>query len=145
MEFISNSPHKTVFIGSKIGKMLKKGHIVCLYGDLGSGKTTLIKGIAINFGLSERDVTSASFTIISEYDSLIPFYHIDLYRLDDISSIEDTGLYEYLSGEGVAVIEWAEKVRGFIECNISIKIEYLSAEKRKIIIEGINEKDWDNF
>ena len=68
-------------IGFKLGKRLKRGDVVCLYGELGTGKTTMVKGIAKAFGISERDITSASFSIIVEYDLETPFYHIDLYRI----------------------------------------------------------------
>jgi len=128
-------------IGRGIGLNLKKGDIVCMYGELGSGKTTMIRGIAASFGIDERDVTSASFTIIAEYPGTVPFYHVDLYRLDDLRAVEETGLEEYLAGEGVCVIEWAEKAKGLLQCGITVRIEYADNgegdDARKISIEGL--------
>ena len=69
-------------IGFRLGNLLRPHSVVCLYGELGAGKTTFVKGIAQALGISDRDITSASFTIIAEYDSEIPLYHIDLYRLE---------------------------------------------------------------
>lgn len=163
---ISLSTDQTIAIGRAVGRQLKQGDIVCLYGDLGSGKTILCKGIANGcsavFGsrpaTDERDVTSPSYTIINEYNglrpiqdssirskgSMTPFYHIDLYRLSDIQSIEDIGIFEYLNNESIAVIEWAERLQGHIECSIKINIEYIDNNSRRISILGIDEEDWNN-
>ena len=81
MRLQSKNEIETLHFGQRLGKKLKPGDIVCLYGELGAGKTTVTKGIASAFGIKERDITSASFTIIAEYDNDIPFYHIDLYRI----------------------------------------------------------------
>ncbi len=143
IQFFSNSSSETVSLGERIGEKLKYGDIVCLYGELGTGKTTIIKGIAKRFGISERDITSASFTIIGEYNSTTPFYHIDLYRLNSIESIEETGFFEYISSNGVKVIEWADRVNGYIECKIKIKLEYRGIDRRLIEIEGLDEEDWN--
>jgi len=132
-------------MGVRIGKKLRRGDTVCLSGDLGSGKTTLVKGIGKNFGLAERDITSPSFILISEYDSVIPFYHIDLYRLDAMSSIDDIGIEEYISGDGIAVIEWADKFKEKIKCSVNVILEYREGNTRKVIIEGIDEKDWNHI
>ncbi|MBF0541244.1 MAG: tRNA (adenosine(37)-N6)-threonylcarbamoyltransferase complex ATPase subunit type 1 TsaE [Nitrospirae bacterium] len=158
----SHSIDQTLSIGRAIGRFLKKGDVVCLYGDLGSGKTMLCKGIASHFDISERDVTSPSYTIINEYWGLhsiygqtpqdikvkhnlaTPFYHIDLYRLSDIQSIEETGLFEVLNNQSIAVIEWAERLEGHVECSIKINLDYIDADTRRISIAGINEEDWNN-
>ncbi len=144
IKITSASHHETIHIGRILGMIIKKGDVICLYGDLGAGKTTLIKGVATGFGIPEREITSASFTIISEYESEIPFYHIDLYRLNDLSSVEDLGIHEYLSDDGITVIEWAERLKGSIDCTVKIEIKYLNENIREIIIGGIDEKDWNN-
>jgi len=144
MIITSHSATETLSIGTRIGRLLKMGDVICLYGDLGAGKTMLCKGIASKFGINERDVTSPSYTIINEYNQDCAFYHIDLYRLDGIKSIEETGLFEYINDQSVLVIEWAERLEGHIECSIKINLEYIDIDTRKIIINGINEEDWSN-
>ncbi len=149
MRLLSKSPEETLEIGIKIGRTLKEGDTIALFGELGSGKTILVKGIASHFSVPEKDITSASFTIISEHkatikdkNQTIPFYHIDLYRLEN-SDIDFLGLEEYI-GRGICVIEWAERLGKIHEDFIRVNLTIIDAEKREIIIEGINEEDWYN-
>lgn len=137
----SRSEGETKEIGREIGKRLKPGDIVCLSGELGSGKTIMVKGIASSLGIHERDITSPSFTIISEHSGSFPLYHIDLYRLDS-NGISQLGLEEYLYGKGIAVIEWAERANRAMprEC-VRIKISYAGDTERDIHIEGIDLND----
>jgi tRNA threonylcarbamoyladenosine biosynthesis protein TsaE len=144
MIITSHSFDETLSIGHRLGRLLKKGDVICLYGDLGSGKTMLCKGIASIFNIDQRDVTSPSYTIINEYNSIIPFYHIDLYRLSDIQSIEETGMFEYLNSESITVIEWADRLEGHVECSIKINLSYIDTNTRRFSIFGINEEDWNN-
>ncbi|MBI5408809.1 MAG: tRNA (adenosine(37)-N6)-threonylcarbamoyltransferase complex ATPase subunit type 1 TsaE [Nitrospirae bacterium] len=137
MKLLSKSESETRDIGARLGKKLKRGDVVCLYGELGSGKTTMVKGVATAFGIREKDITSASFTIIAEYDVPVPFYHIDLYRVthEDISSL---GLHEYLGADGVSVIEWAERAESEIpEKSIKVRLSHIEDNLREIEIEGI--------
>jgi tRNA threonylcarbamoyladenosine biosynthesis protein TsaE len=137
MKFLSNGPDETKDLGRKLGKKLKRGDVVCLYGELGSGKTVMVKGIASVFGINERDITSASFTIIAEYDADVPFYHIDLYRVSAGKSSE-LGLHEYLGGNGISVIEWAERAEDEIpEDCIKVSLNYKSDDVREIEITGM--------
>jgi len=137
MKFLSNGPDETKELGRRLGKKLKRGDVVCLYGELGSGKTVMVKGIASVFGINERDITSASFTIIAEYDAAVPFYHIDLYRITAGKSSE-LGLQEYLGGNGISVIEWAERAEEEIpEDCIRVSLNYKSDDVREIEITGM--------
>ncbi len=137
MKFLSKSEAETKKIGHKLGKKLKRGDVVCLYGELGAGKTTMVKGVASALGINERDIISASFTIIAEYDSGVPFYHIDLYRLPTVEVLE-LGLREYLGTNGISVIEWAERAEGEIpDKSIRVHINYREENCREIKIEGI--------
>ncbi|MBF0606225.1 MAG: tRNA (adenosine(37)-N6)-threonylcarbamoyltransferase complex ATPase subunit type 1 TsaE [Candidatus Magnetobacterium sp. LHC-1] len=149
LEFISKSHDQTVAIGQMLGKLLKSGESVFVVGDFGCGKTTLIKGIAENFGLKQEAITSASFTIIAEYDTDIPFYHIDLYRLEDVEAIYNCGVFECLGGEGVAVVEWADRLEGHFNADIYITITHVEPHGeqslRRLVIEGMDEKDWNNL
>jgi tRNA threonylcarbamoyladenosine biosynthesis protein TsaE len=137
MKLQSKSEAETKKIGRELGERLKAGDIVCLYGELGAGKTVMVKGIASALGINERDVTSASFTIIAEYDTDVPFYHIDLYRIRP-GETEEIGLQEYLASDGIAVIEWAERAEGQIpDSKIMITLDYSGENSREIEIKGI--------
>jgi tRNA threonylcarbamoyladenosine biosynthesis protein TsaE len=144
VRLLSNSPEETVEAGSRLGRILKAGSTVCLFGSLGSGKTTFVKGIGRALGIPERDIMSASFTIVAEHDTDPPFYHIDLYRIKDDADLESTGVYDFIGGDGIAVVEWAEKLEPS-EGSILVSINFLQDESREIIIEGIDEKDWNNM
>ncbi|RJQ43833.1 MAG: tRNA (adenosine(37)-N6)-threonylcarbamoyltransferase complex ATPase subunit type 1 TsaE [Nitrospiraceae bacterium] len=136
MKLLSSSEAETRDIGRRLGEKLKPGDIVCLYGELGSGKTVMVKGIASAFGIRERDITSASFTIIAEYDTPVPFYHIDLYRLNNHEAAE-LGLQDYIGGSGISVIEWAERAGSEIpSIHISVNFRHVSENVREIEIEG---------
>ncbi|MDD4939134.1 MAG: tRNA (adenosine(37)-N6)-threonylcarbamoyltransferase complex ATPase subunit type 1 TsaE [Candidatus Omnitrophica bacterium] len=109
---ISRSVNETIRIGRIIGKNLKKGDIICLSGELGSGKTVLAKGIALGLGVKKTDVISPSFVLIRRhFEGRLPLYHFDLYRLNGPAQIIPLGFEEYFYGDGVTVIEWAEKLR----------------------------------
>lgn len=138
MKLKSKSDAETREIGRRLGEKLTPGDVVSLYGELGAGKTTMVKGIASVFGIEERDITSPSFTIIAEYDADIPFNHIDLYRLSG-SDVTELGLHEYFAGEGISIIEWAERAEKEIpEDSIKVRIGYTGESTREIEIEGIN-------
>jgi tRNA threonylcarbamoyladenosine biosynthesis protein TsaE len=134
----SKNEEETREIGFRLGKRLKRGDVVCLYGELGTGKTTMVKGIASALGISGRDITSASFSIVVEYETDPPFYHIDLYRLGQ-TEVSSLGLYEYMGREGIAVIEWAERAEGEIpDERISVSIRYSGTDSRDIEIKGVS-------
>lgn len=137
MKLQSKSEAETRDIGRRIGERLKRGDVVCLYGDLGAGKTMMVKGIASALGISERDITSASYTIIAEYDAGVPFYHIDLYRLTP-EQVPDLGLHEYLDSDGISVIEWAERAGDEVpDDSIRISFDHKEDDLREIEIRGM--------
>jgi tRNA threonylcarbamoyladenosine biosynthesis protein TsaE len=144
--YMSTGPDETKEIGFKLGKLLRSGEVVCLYGELGAGKTVMVKGIARALGIDERDIVSASFTIISEYHSNPPFVHIDLYRIESKEELYELGLWEHIGGEGISVIEWAEKAgEGLPEGTISVWLKSINENTREITIEGIDEKGRHNL
>lgn len=107
--FVSASTEGTIELGRLLGALLADGDVLVLTGDLGAGKTQLTKGIACGLGVG-GDVTSPTFTIEMVYDDgRVPLYHFDLYRLQDPSELEDTGLFDVLGQEGACVIEWGEQ------------------------------------
>ena len=133
----SNSPDKTVEIGRSIGRKLKPGTVVALTGELGSGKTTLVKGIALGLGVkSKREVTSPTFVIFHIYKGRIPLYHFDLYRLERNSDLEAIGMDEFLDDpDAVSVIEWAERISSVPgRSDVQIKLIRKSENQRIIRI-----------
>jgi tRNA threonylcarbamoyladenosine biosynthesis protein TsaE len=108
-EFVSSSPGETIAFGKKIGQLLSPGSIVALQGKLGAGKTVLAKGIALALGITE-EITSPTYTIISEYEGKNPFYHIDAYRLSGDEEFRLLGAEDMLFGNGITVIEWPERL-----------------------------------
>ena len=137
MEFFVDNVNKTMDIGKKIGSYVNSGDIICITGDLGSGKTHLTKGIAEGLGIKEH-ITSPTFTIVNEYDGRIKLYHFDVYRVNDPDEIAAIGFDEYIFGQGVCVIEWSNYITELIpeECiNINIlKIPGEDTSLRKITI-----------
>ena len=145
MRIVTESPEETERLGQKIGRYLKEQEqtrIVCLYGDLGAGKTTLIKGIASALGVPGRDVGSASFVIVAEYETTPPFHHIDLYRVEREEDLDALGIWEYLDGSGIAVIEWAERLPDLPDGALKVTLSYLDEDRRGIEIESVDEKHW---
>lgn len=142
IEIVSNSTAQTMEIARLVGEKLKDGDLLALSGELGSGKTCFTKGLALGLGVSdEYQITSPTFTLINEYPARCKLYHFDAYRLNSYADLEDLGYDEYLSGGGVLVIEWAEKIsRQIPGDSIFIKFEYLDENSRKIIFRGLKSR-----
>ncbi len=125
-------------IGRKIGAALPPGSVVLLSGVLGAGKTTLVKGIAEGMGITE-EVSSPTYTIVSEYPGTRPLHHIDLYRIEGRNQIDNLGLDDILWGSGVSVIEWGEKLQGELPENpIRITLAVDGDSDRTITVEGLD-------
>ena len=110
--FQTKSADETRAFAAALGALLQPGDILCLVGDLGAGKTTFTQGLALGLGLPpDEPVNSPTFTLIAEHpDGRVPLYHFDVYRLPDSAALYDLAFDEYLSGDGVVVIEWADKI-----------------------------------
>lgn len=106
----TSSPEETTGVGEKLGALLRTGDMICLNGDLGAGKTRFAQGVARGLGI-DGPVTSPTFTLINEYHGRLPLYHMDVYRLGDSLEMEDLGYEEYFYGDGVTLVEWAERVK----------------------------------
>lgn len=127
----SLSPEATRAFGERIGRELLPGDLITLEGELGSGKTTLVQGIARGAGVQSRYVSSPTFVLVSTHRGRCPFHHIDLYRLEGSAAVEDLGLVDYFSKEAISVIEWAERAGTFLpEERLSVKITVLSEDQR---------------
>lgn len=137
------SEKETMQAGFDQGKAATKGQIICLDGDLGTGKTVFTKGFAKGLGIEEH-ITSPTFTIVNEYEGHIPLYHFDVYRIGDPDEMFDIGYEEYFFGDGVCLVEWADNISELIPAYaVRITIEKnldKGADYRKITIT-IAEKD----
>ena len=131
-ELISHSPEETQKFGVRIGELALPSDTFLLVGDLGAGKTCITQGIAWGLGIKEY-AASPSFVLVRELYGRLPLYHIDLYRLDHLDEIEDLGLDDYLYGNGICVVEWAEKGLNVLPIeHLLIEISYLSDTKRSL-------------
>jgi len=137
----TKSKDETMALGEQLGKHLRPGDVIALFGDLGAGKTTLTKGIAAGMNLP-ADVHSPTFTLIHEHPGPVPLYHVDLYRLSTEEEVERIGIDEYIYGDGVTVIEWADRMRSLLpsdRLDIEIRFEAKPAlESRVTETEGEN-------
>ncbi|HIE26163.1 TPA: tRNA (adenosine(37)-N6)-threonylcarbamoyltransferase complex ATPase subunit type 1 TsaE [Candidatus Poribacteria bacterium] len=133
--FTTHSPTETQELGYRIGKLLKKGSIVALIGDLGAGKTCLTQGIARGIGIDANQVVnSPSYILINEYTGSCPVYHIDLYRIRDSAELDDLGLEEYIYGHGICVIEWADRLlESLPESYLKILLSHAKTEDTRTI------------
>lgn len=137
----SHSPFDTEALGENFGRAAKHGWVIALSGDLGAGKTQFVKGLARGLGISAR-VHSPTFTLVAEYTGgRLKLFHLDLYRLETPEEIRGAGVEEFLEPDGVAVIEWAEKLeksQGLLTSSPAIKrikIEILNESERKIFYD----------
>lgn len=127
---------ETIALGQKLGAILAPGDVIALTGDLGAGKTTLTKGIAVGAGV-QSEVSSPTFTLIHEHKGRIPFYHVDLYRLESEDLIPDIGIEEYLYGDGVTIIEWSERMASMLpESALLVRLSATGDAEREIEISS---------
>ena len=138
----SDSVEETRNLGRVIGSNISPGDILLLTGGLGAGKTTLTQGILWGLG-SDEYARSPTFVLVNEYHARIPVYHMDLYRLDTFEEIDGLGLEDYLFGDGLCVIEWADKAQGYFPLNhVDISIETVSDNSRIFTLDsGDSERD----
>jgi tRNA threonylcarbamoyladenosine biosynthesis protein TsaE len=132
-KLVSTSSQHTDRLGQTIGRVLRGGETIALYGPLGAGKTALVRGIAQGLGASPTAVTSPTFVVIHEYQGRLPLAHMDLYRINSLRELESTGLLEYFSGQTVTAIEWADKGLALLpKDRIEITLNHRAAQSRTI-------------
>jgi len=134
MTIITDNESDTVREGEKLGRTLKPGAVVALFGDLGAGKTAFTRGLAAGLGIT-MSVSSPTFTIVNEYPGAVPLFHFDMYRLESENELFDIGWDDYLERGGVCAVEWSEKVPGaFFPGTISVRLENLGGDTRRLEI-----------
>ncbi|MEE8443653.1 MAG: tRNA (adenosine(37)-N6)-threonylcarbamoyltransferase complex ATPase subunit type 1 TsaE [Dehalococcoidia bacterium] len=134
LNVLTHSPKETQDWGRALGQAVGPGDLVLLCGELGSGKTCLVQGIAR--GLDVRDsVRSPTFVLVTEHSGRLVLYHIDLYRLDDPREVDSLGLEEYVAGDGVCVVEWADKaMSSFPQEYLLVELEYRGTRRRMLTL-----------
>ncbi len=136
VEIISSSPEQTQAIGRVLGARARPGDVVLLSGELGAGKTCLAQGILWGLGADEF-ARSPTFVMINEYEGRLPLYHIDLYRIDAEAEVADLGLDEYLSGDGVCVVEWPERSRDAYPVErVEVELEHIDETTSKLTLSS---------
>ena len=138
-EYITNSPETTEIAAKEFASTLKGNEVIALYGGLGMGKTTFVRGLCSYFGI-DSGVSSPTFAIVNEYSGNIKIFHFDMYRINSWDDLYSTGFYDYLD-TGVIVIEWSENIEYALDENaIRIRIEKSDDENVRIFtIEGLDE------
>jgi tRNA threonylcarbamoyladenosine biosynthesis protein TsaE len=135
-QLVSRSAEETRRVGERLGGRLGPGDVVACIGELGAGKTCFIQGLARGLGVT-ADVTSPTFVLVNEYGGRLPVHHLDAYRTESLTELADIGIEEMLHGDGVTVIEWADKILPLLPPHaIIVTITGLGDEPRQIAVEG---------
>jgi tRNA threonylcarbamoyladenosine biosynthesis protein TsaE len=136
LEIISNSPEETQDFGARLGRLAQPGDVFLLVGELGAGKTCLTQGIARGLGIKGY-AASPSFVVVRELYGRLPLYHMDFYRLDNLEEIADLGLDDYLYGQGVSVVEWADKGLSLLPPeHLLVEMSYVSDTSRRLKLKA---------
>ena len=131
----TTSVAETVTLGRELGKHLDQGALVALFGDLGTGKTHLVKGICEAFNIPADEVSSPTFAIVHEYDGRLPVYHMDAYRVTEPQEFFELGYEEYFFGEGICLIEWPARVESLLPAEtLCLELTHLAEDRRRIAI-----------
>ena len=136
MTYTTHSPTETETLGAALGRVLTPGTVIAYRGDLGAGKTAFTRGLARGLGYADP-VTSPTYTIVNEYlGGRLPLFHFDMYRLRSSEDLWDIGWEDYLDRGGVCAVEWSENVEDALEDALTVTIEKLGEDSRRITIEG---------
>lgn len=137
---VTKTPEETRALGRQVGTLANPGDVYLLTGNLGAGKTCFTQGIARGLGIDDY-ILSPSFVIMREHHGRLPLYHIDLYRLENVNEAADLGLDEYLYGDGVCVVEWAERAMNVLPAeHLFIRIDYRGDDERSLTFEAVGSR-----
>jgi tRNA threonylcarbamoyladenosine biosynthesis protein TsaE len=131
---ITSSERETSALGEQLAMKLEAGTFVLLHGDLGAGKTAFVRGLASGLGIDPADVSSPTFVLVQHYRGRLPLTHVDLYRLDSAAVVDDLGIEELVGG-GILAVEWADRLPRPIDGSLTVKIEDMGGDSRRITIE----------
>lgn len=133
IKLTTQSPNQTMGLGQALAGLVKPGDIICLFGDLGSGKTTMVKGMAKGLRILDKKVNSPTFVLLNIYRGRLPLYHFDFYRLENTAEILQIGIDEFLYDDGVSVIEWAERLQTLLpEEYLEVRLAHAGEKQRQI-------------
>jgi len=133
--FVSRSPEETRALGEKLGVKLQPGAVIACIGELGAGKTCFLQGLARGLGVSSA-VTSPTFVLVNQYRGRLPVFHLDAYRTEALTEVLELGLEEMMHGDGVTVIEWADKILPLLPPGtVTVRIRGLGDDPRSIEVE----------
>lgn len=137
-EVTTSSPEETTAVGRRLAAELRPPALVLLYGELGAGKTTLVKGLVSGLGLApEEEVTSPSFVFVHTFSNHARLYHVDLYRIEEPAELETLGLDDLLAENAIMVVEWAERLKWpALPAALRVHLEAVSDQQRRIRVEG---------
>ncbi len=145
LSLFSHSGETTFALGEWIGREAAGGEVLALIGPLGAGKTRFVQGLAKGLEVAERYITSPTFILMQCYEGRLPLYHIDLYRMEKAAEMDALGLEEFLEGEGVAAVEWADKgLEALPPARLTITFEYAGEDQRELHLRaaGAHYKEW---
>ena len=135
------SPEETRRLGELLGRLADAGLVVLLSGNLGAGKTCFAQGVARGLGVpSGAPVTSPSYSLLNIHQGRFPFYHFDLYRLSRVDDLADLGYDEFAEGDGLTLVEWADRMNEALAASISVLIDPLSGEKRRFRFDALDDR-----
>jgi tRNA threonylcarbamoyladenosine biosynthesis protein TsaE len=138
-DIVTRSPEETMAFGRQLARQIERPGLVLLEGDLGTGKTTLVKGMVSGIGAArEEEVNSPTFTLVHEYGKENKVYHVDLYRIDDPGELASLGLEDLMAQNAIVIVEWGEKLGelGF-NSGLRIRLEHLGNDDRRILVESL--------
>ena len=140
LDFFSHSEAQTRRLGMRLGELLEGGEVIALQGELGTGKTRWVQGVGQGLHVDQH-VTSPTFTLVNEYPGRLTLYHIDMYRINQVAEALALGLEDYLYGDGVCIVEWAERISDVLPPGrLWITFHYLDDTKRRITIQAAGER-----
>ena len=143
-ETTTGSPEETRDLGRLFGEFVVAGQVVLLSGDLGAGKTCFAQGVASGLGVSSASpVTSPSYTLLNVHYGRLPLYHFDLYRLSQVDDLADLGYDEFAEGDGLTLVEWADRMTDALVASIDVFIEHLSEQHRKLCFNALDDRGRD--